>query len=206
MENQQEIWNNIATEWHKFRDIEKNKDNPTQNRIFNFLKDSSGKILDLGCGTGVYLSKIKKGKMYLLDFAEKMIKLAKQKAKKSNIDAEFFVSESTKLPFEDNYFDGAIFISVLMCIETEEKRKKTIQELYRVLKPKSKALINVWNKDSEWFKNSPKERYMNWRDKGKRYYYLYNEKEVHDLFEYLGFRVIEKFKLNKSIEFIVQKP
>ena len=51
-----------------------------------------------------------------------------------------------------------------------------------------------------------KERYMKWRDKGERHYYLYEEKEIHNLFEHLGFKIIEKFKPDKSIVFIIEKP
>lgn len=205
IKNQRQVWDDIAKEWYKFRDTDKNKDNPTQNSIFNFLKNQSGKVLDLGSGTGVYLTKIPNGKIYLVDFSKEMIKIAKEKAKSEKIPAEFLISDITNLPFEDNYFDSAIIISVLMCVEKSEDRERTIKELYRVLKPKSKALVNVWNKDSKWFKNSPKERYMNWRDKGKRYYYLYGEKEVHDLFTSTGFKIIKKFKPDKSIMFIIEK-
>ncbi|MBI3623565.1 class I SAM-dependent methyltransferase [Candidatus Pacearchaeota archaeon] len=197
--DQKQVWDNIAPEWHKFRQ------KPFE-KTMEFLKSQKGKILDLGSGSGRHLTNIKNGKMYLVDFSKEMISFAKKKSESQDISAEFFVIESTNLPFEDNYFDAAIFISVLMCIEKAKNREKAIKELYRVLKPRSKAFINVWNKDSEWFKNSSKDRYMKWRDKGIRYYYLYEEKEVHDLFESLGFKIIEKFKPDKSINFIVEKP
>jgi ubiquinone/menaquinone biosynthesis C-methylase UbiE len=203
--SQKQVWNNIAEEWHKFRDKEKNKDNPTQNAIFEFIGKQKGKILDLGSGTGVYLSKIKNGKMYLVDFSEKMLQFAKEKARQEKIPSEFFVSDVSNLPFQDNFFDAAIFISVLMCIEKEKSREKSVNELSRVLKPKSQAIINVWNKNSAWFKNSKKERSMRWRDKGARYYYLYDKEEVYSLFEKAGFKIVKKFKPDKSIMFIVEK-
>src|SRR3989344_3531213 len=104
--NQKSVWNNIAKEWHKF----KTEKNPEK---IEFLKNATGKVLDLGSGSGRYLTKIKKGKMYLVDFSEEMIKLAKKKAKQKNIQAEFTVADLTKLPFEDNYFDYAISMSAL---------------------------------------------------------------------------------------------
>jgi len=75
-----------------------------------------------------------------------------------------------------------------------------------VLKPRAKAKIAVWNKNSKWFKNSKKEKYMEWRNKGKRYYYLYDAKEIYGLFEKEGFEIIKKFEPKRNIIFIVQKP
>jgi ubiquinone/menaquinone biosynthesis C-methylase UbiE len=196
--NQQEVWNKIAPEWHEY------KTKPAENTI-KFLKSQSGKILDLGSGSGRNLTNIKKGEMYLIDFSKEMIDLAKKRAKQKRIPAKFFVSEITKLPFKDNFFDSAICICALHCIEIKENREKVVQELFRVLKPKSKALIGVWNINSKRFKNSSKEKLIGWRDKGKRYYYLFDEKEVHDLFKKTGFNIISTHNSEMMINFIVEK-
>jgi ubiquinone/menaquinone biosynthesis C-methylase UbiE len=143
--------------------------------------------------------------MWLVDFSKKMIKFAKEKAKKNKIQAEFFVSDLTKLPFKDDFFDSAVAIASLHCIEGKENREKAIKELFRVLKKGAEADIAVWNKDSKKFKNSPKEKYVRWKDKGKRYYYLFDEKEIHELFKKTGFRIKEKFTPKKNIRFIVEK-
>jgi len=198
MKSQQKVWDNIAEEWFEF------KDKPTKG-IIKFLEKQKGKVLDLGSGAGRHLIKIKNTKMYLVDFSKEMIKLAKHKAKKKNIKAEFFVSELKKLPFKDNFFDSAICISALHCVEGKENREKTIKELFRVLKPGAQAEIGVWNKNSKRFKNSQKEKYVKWRDKGARYYYLYDEKEIHDLFKKIGFKIISTHNSEMMINFIVEK-
>ena len=196
--NQKQIWNKIAPEWHEY------KTKPAENTI-KFLKSQSGKILDLGSGSGRNLTNIKDGKMYLIDFSKEMINLAKKRAKSKKIPAEFYVSEITRLPFKDSFFDSAICICALHCIEGKENRKKTVHELFRVLKPNAQALIGVWNINSKRFKNAPKEKLIGWRDKGKRYYYLYNEKEVHDLFKKTGFQIISTHNSEMMINFIVEK-
>jgi ubiquinone/menaquinone biosynthesis C-methylase UbiE len=197
--NQKQVWNNIAQEWFLFKD-----EKPTEH-VTEFLKKQKGNILDLGSGAGRYLTKIKNGKMFLVDFSEEMLKLAKKKAEKQKIDAEFILSDLAKLPFDDNFFDAAICISALHCLETKEAREKTIKELYRVLKPKAQAEIAVWNKNSRRFKNSPKERYVGWRDKGKRYYYLFDEDEIKDSFKKAGFKIVKEIPHSLSIDFIVEK-
>jgi ubiquinone/menaquinone biosynthesis C-methylase UbiE len=197
--NQKEVWNNIAEEWYEF------KINPAEH-VLDFLKNKKGNILDLGSGAGRHLVKIKNGKMYLVDFSKKMIELAKKRAKEKNIDAEFSVAPVTKLPFRGDFFDSAIAIAIFHCIKGEKNREKAAKELFRVLKPRAKAEIVVWNKNSTRFKNSPKERVVRWRDKGARYYYLFEEKEAHDLFRGVGFKIVSKEEPQRSIIFIVRKP
>lgn len=198
IENQKKLWDKIAPEWNEY------KDKPSENAV-EFLKKASGNVLDLGSGSGRHLTKIKKGKMFLLDFSEKMLKLAEKKAKKEKIEAEFIVSELEKIPKPDGFFDYAICVSALHCIETKEKRKKSVLELYRTLKKNGEVYIGVWNKDSKRFKKGAKEKLVGWGEIGKRYYYLYDEKEIHDLFKSIGFEIVSTQNSEMMINFIVKK-
>lgn len=198
MESQKNVWDKIAPEWNSYKEI------PAQHTQ-EFLKTTSGKVLDLGSGSGRHLSKIKNGKMYLVDFSDEMIKLAEEKSKKLKIPAEFFVAELTKLPFEDNFFDFAICISALHCLQPKE-HKKAIQELYRVLKKGGKAEIGVWNFQSKRFNQKRgKEKMIGWTDKGNRYYYLFEEDEIHNLFKKTGFKILSSNNSEMMINFIIQK-
>jgi len=196
--NQQKIWNAIAPEWYEF------KKNPSEFSK-KFLNKCSGKVLDLGSGSGRHLTKIKKGKMYLVDFSKKMLKLAEQKSKKKKIPAEFIQADLTKLPFKNNFFNYAISISAIHCLKPKD-HKKAISELYRVMKPKSKSLIGVWNFHSKRFNQKQgKEKLIAWQEKGKRYYYLFDEKEIHDLFKQTGFKIISTHNSEMMINFVVEK-
>jgi len=198
IEDQKQIWNNIAPEWEEFK-CEK----PSEN-VVNFLKKQKGNVLDLGSGSGRHLKKIKSGKMFLVDFSEEMLKITEKKAKAKKIPSDFAVADLSKLPFEDNFFDSAICVSALHCIPKKE-HKKAVEELYRVLKPKAQAYIGVWNIKSKRFKNSGKEKFVAWRDKGKRYYYLFDEDEVHNLFKSVGFKIISTINSEMMINFVVEK-
>ncbi|MBU0894683.1 MAG: class I SAM-dependent methyltransferase [Nanoarchaeota archaeon] len=197
--NQQQVWNKITPEWNKFRTI------PFPETI-GFLKKQKGKILDLGSGSGRHLIKLKNGKMYEVDFSKEMIKLAKIKASKQKIPAEFFISESENLPFQKNFFDAGICTSLMQCIDTQNKRNKTIQELFRVLKPGSKALISTWDKNSSRYKNKPKKATMKWRNKGTRTIYFYDEQELKDKLKKVGFKIKTKIPNKFNIIFVVEKP
>ncbi len=211
--NQQSLWNKIASEWNEYKKI------PAEHTI-EFLKKTSGNVLDLGSGSGRHLVKIKNGKMYLVDFSEEMLKLAEErlsqvrsassklgqsKAKNEKINAEFKQANLWEIPYEDSFFDYAICISALHCVEGEKNREKAVKELYRVLKKGGKAEIGVWNIKSKRFKNSPKEKYVGWTDKGKRYYYLYDEKEIHNLFKKIGFKIISTHNSEMMINFVAGK-
>ncbi len=197
--NQKEVWNKIALPWRCFRE-------KPQKEIANFLKNKKGKILDLGCGSGRNFLKFK-GELYALDFSERMIELAKERAQKLKIKSKFFVSEVYNLPFENNFFDYALFASVLHCIKSKAKRKKALKELYRVLKKGGKAIITVWSRKSERIKNKPKESLIPWTVKGKkymRYYYIYDYPEFKHLLKKVGFEILS-LKENKNLIAIVEK-
>ncbi len=200
--NQKEIWNKIAPEWHEF------KTTPSQTAT-EFINNSRGKILDLGSGSGRNLLKLKKSKnreLHLVDFSKEMIKLAKKRAKELGFAINAQVSKLEKTNFPDNYFDAAICTAAIHCIKTIQKREKSLKELFRILKPGAKADIEVWNKDSNRFKGKSKEKFINWRDKGKRYYYLYEEKELRNLLKKIGFKILKKIPHKANLIFIVKKP
>lgn len=134
-----------------------------------------------------------------------MIELAKERAKKNKINAEFSVSDLTKLPFGDNFFDAAIFVAVLHCIKGEKNREKAVKELYRTLKPKAQVDVAVWNKNCRKFRNGKKERLVKWRDKGARYYYLFDADEIYKLFEKVGFKIASKEEPERNIVFVAEK-
>jgi ubiquinone/menaquinone biosynthesis C-methylase UbiE len=198
MQNQKQVWENISKEWNEFKKI------PAQS-VIEFLKKQKGNVLDFGSGSGRNLMKIKEGKMFLLDFSEGMIKLAEEKAKKEKIKAEFTVSSMIETPYEDEFFDGAICISALHCLNKSEQ-KKAVKELYRILKPRAQILVGVWNKDSKRLKrHKGKEAKIKWNDKGERYYYLFDEKEVKKLFEENKFKIVKTENSEMMIRFIAEK-
>jgi ubiquinone/menaquinone biosynthesis C-methylase UbiE len=199
MEDQEKIWDAIAPEWNVYKEIPSNKST-------EFLKSCSGNVLDLGGGSGRHMIQIKKGKYYLLDISNEMIKLAREKAKNLKIDFEGVHSSMTEIPFSKDFFDFAICISSLHCIPGAENRLKAVEELYRVLKKNGTAYIGVWNFQSKRFKGKKdKEKMVSWTDKGKRYYYLFDKDEVHELFKSVGFEIVSEHDSEMMINFIVKK-
>ncbi len=199
--NQEKVWDEIAPEWHEFKKI------PAQ-RTAEFLERRHGNVLDFGGGSGRHLVKIRKGKMFILDISQKMLDLAEEKGRELGIEVETIHSPMDVIPKEDGFFDFAICISALHCVERADKRLKAVEELYRVLKKGGEAYIGVWNVNSKRFvrkRKKGKDQLIGWRDKGDRYYYLYDECEVHDLFKSVGFEVVSNHNSEMMINFVVRK-
>jgi len=193
--NQKKVWNKIAQKWDEMRK------KPFEQDI-DFIKNQKGKILDLGCGSGRNFVKKKNLEVYGIDFSKKMIGFAEE----LNIAKEIKLMKKEKIPFQDNFFDSAICIAVLHCVETEKQRMKIIKELYRVLKPDSSALVTVWSKNQKRLKNKPKEGFIPWtvrKKKYQRYTYIYEREELERQLKAVGFQIIkstEDVNLNITVK------
>ncbi|KAL7675046.1 hypothetical protein ACOME3_001314 [Neoechinorhynchus agilis] len=53
------------------------------------------------------------------------------------------------LPIRSNAFDAALSVAVIHHLSTEQRRRASILELIRVLKPGGRALISVWAFEQE---------------------------------------------------------
>ncbi|KKN60590.1 hypothetical protein LCGC14_0530300 [marine sediment metagenome] len=73
-------------------------------------------LLDIGCGTGLYLwaFKEKLSKVLGLDFSPHMIEHTKKIFEKYDIDSEFKIGSTFNIPFPDNYVDLLIQVHVCM--------------------------------------------------------------------------------------------
>lgn len=206
--NQEKVWDSIAGRWNEYRT------KPSVS-VENFLKDKTGRVLDLGCGSGrnlkaFPLKNIDKTEIYALDFSENMLKYLIKNAKKMGLNIKTIHSSSMNIPFENNFFDSAICIAMLHCLKKQDT-KKTLKELYRVLKPKSQALISVWSKNSPRLRNKEKECFITWTtekdkllEKELRYTYIFELEELRQLLVDLKFKIIKSWE-ERNINFIVEK-
>lgn len=83
-------------------------------------------------------------------------------------------SDCLYLPYKDGSLDAAISIAVIHHLSTDERRKRAIYELARVLKTNGKCLIYVWAKEQE--RNSTQTTYLRYNSSKKKNVSLYAEK------------------------------
>ncbi|MCH7850594.1 MAG: class I SAM-dependent methyltransferase [Nanoarchaeota archaeon] len=197
---QKEVWNEIAKSWSERR-------NELQTDVGSFLKGKSGRVLDLGCGSGRNMFKSKDVKFYGVDFSSKMIRLAEEKTKAFGIDAEFIVRDVWDTGYSSDFFDYGVFCSVLSCIKTPKKRLDSLKELYRVLKVGGEAMIRVWSRNSSRIKNLEADSLVPWTKDGKkymRYYHIYEFNELKTEIEAAGFKILDSYE-NGNIVVWVRK-
>lgn len=103
------------------------------------------RILDSGCGTGMYVQKIEPyyKDIYGIDNNEKMLELLKDKNLK-NVKISLESCFDTK--FKDNFFDGIMSNQVIQHLESKENINKFIKESVRVLRKNGKLIISTRNK------------------------------------------------------------
>jgi len=106
------------------------------------------KILDLGCGVGVYLQIIARmgGVIFGQDISQEYIDRGLKRLNDININPVMKVGNATKILFEDSYFDGVIAADFFEHISYQEKMR-VVSEAYRVLKPGGIFVIKTPNLD-----------------------------------------------------------
>ena len=143
--NQQQYWDNMAKFGVKASVIDPSDTKGYKNQyivelrnsaILNALKHTSNSsILDFGCGTG-NLSELLSEHGYKvsgLDISSELLKFAEQRQGATSWNV--YQYDGMEIPFDDNSLDAIVTYVVLNHILDDDQFKKTIDELYRVLKP-----------------------------------------------------------------------
>jgi ubiquinone/menaquinone biosynthesis C-methylase UbiE len=102
------------------------------------------KVLDIGCGGGRHVKLFAEQgfAVYGTDLSEEGIRQTQVMLVRHNLTAELMQCDMTKLPYGNNFFDGAVSFGVFYYSDSK-KAKKAISELYRMLKDGGKTLINM---------------------------------------------------------------
>jgi arsenite methyltransferase len=107
---------------------------------------SGWQVLDVGCGTGYLSIPLAEtvqpdGKVYCLDRDARLQALIESKAAAKGLEStvELVCSDSSDIPFPDNYFDAVL--SSYLLHELADQAPHTLKEICRVLKPNHKFAL-----------------------------------------------------------------
>jgi len=144
--NTKKTYNRIARDYHHLRTKKYPQgwfynellEMPTTLKLLGNIRGK--KILDLGCGTGIYAKILtKKGaKVKGIDISKEMIKIAQ----KENPEIEFKVGNAEKLPYKSKEFD--IVLSALV-LEYFKDWNKVLKEINRVLEKDGLLIFSIGN-------------------------------------------------------------
>lgn len=128
----------MAGKYHANRHVFGNK---KELEAFVGLLPRNAKILDLGCGAGVPVTKFLVDSGFNvtgIDFSESMLNLAT----KNVPEAKFIKKNMTELDFKDKSFDGLTACYSIIHVP-REKHATLFQTFHRVLKPNGIILISM---------------------------------------------------------------
>lgn len=156
--------------------------------IDEFLKfiPQNGKILDIGCGTGID-AKYMQEKGFIVtgvDPSQKMLDIAKKQAPL----IKFKLGDCRKLDFAPNYFNGIFSSFSLIHIQKKDVRE-ILKDFYRILKKEGILYIGFQEGD-------PKETFINAPIKPDKKIFLnvFSEQEIKKLIHEAGFSILEQYK------------
>lgn len=116
-------------------------------KVLSLAGDVSGKkILDVGCGSGVFMVEFIKRGAYItgIDYSEKMLKEAAKQLNQFKISKSKYIlknADATKLPFENKQFD-IVLATGLTDYLTDLQNRLFIKEAERVLKQKGTLIVS----------------------------------------------------------------
>ncbi len=133
------VFNSIAHDYDKMNLILTGGFFPLwQKRLIKeFKAEDKDKVLDICCGSGTLTLKLaqelkdkKDGQITGLDFSEKMLEKACQKAKEKDLSVNFILGDALNLPFEDQSFNKLVNTFALRNLTSIER---ALSEMLRVL-------------------------------------------------------------------------
>lgn len=123
-------------------------------------------ILDLACGQGRHsLEFARRGfsQIYGIDRSHYLIRKAKQSNSNENLNVNFKEGDARKLPFQADTFEVILMLgNSFGYFENVNDDLKILNEIFRVLKPNGKFLIDV--ADGDYLKNHYNPRSWEWID------------------------------------------
>ena len=104
-------------------------------------------VLEIGCGVGLDTFTMAKHGMSItaIDLTDVAIETVKKRFADNDIHANFRAADACNLPFDDDAFDYVYSFGVLHHVADTEK---SIEEVFRVLKPSGVAKIMLYNRHS----------------------------------------------------------
>lgn len=141
----------------KTHNVDENKERKKFIKKLNLRKNS--KVLDLACGTGRDSALIaeqlnSKGYLAMQDISKNMIDICKKKIDKFKFKKKYILSEASRIPYPDNFFDSVYSFGGL---GEFDDIKASLKEMVRVTKVGGKIVVGdesvaPWLRKTNYYK------------------------------------------------------
>jgi ubiquinone/menaquinone biosynthesis C-methylase UbiE len=124
---------------------------PAHRMLLEALGPADLRILDIGCGTGVFaaqvLEALPRSYVWGLDLSDGMLRQCHARCQAAQGRLHLIQGDSARLPFRDDAFD------VVTCTHSFHhypQQRQAVAEMYRVLRPDGRLLIIDGDRDRLW--------------------------------------------------------
>jgi ubiquinone/menaquinone biosynthesis C-methylase UbiE len=200
----EETWNSIA------KSFDSTRRKPWEECIsFIDLLSKESTVVDVGSGNGRHLIPCAQHckKVIGLDVSKELLKIVKIKVYDKKLkNVELIHSDAVNIPIKNESIDAVIYIATLHNIPIKHRRINSLKEINRILKPGGKAIISVWSRWQDKFRqhflirmitqfgrNEFGDINIYWRQHGlniSRYYHLYSKREFQRDIDKTDFKII----------------
>lgn len=115
--------------------------------------DCHERALDIGCGNGRHLGLLwtVADSVVGFDVSENLLREARERASDGGWDAALVQGDAAGLPFQSATFDIAVYVATLHHLPSRERRRRSLDELARVLRSDGRALVSAWCTEHDRF-------------------------------------------------------
>jgi ubiquinone/menaquinone biosynthesis C-methylase UbiE len=160
--------------------------------------DERATALDLGCGNGRHAELLADcaERVVCVDASRGLLGEARERASDRGFAAALVQGDAARLPLRDDAVSLAVYVATLHHLPTEAGRRRSLDELARVLAPDGRALVSAWSTEHDRF-NAPGsfDTTLDWTlpdgTTVPRFYHVYAPGEFRATLEAAALRVVE---------------
>jgi len=146
-----ELFDRIADDYDKWYDTEIGRvaDQVERDLAFQLFQPTGPKILEIGCGTGQYTTKLAQQgyQITAVDISEKMMALAREKITNLGYEVKWLNADITQIMDQLDKYQGILSMSAFEFVPNPEE---ILARLFEHLEPKGCLVIGVIAGDSSW--------------------------------------------------------
>ncbi|MHB8073026.1 class I SAM-dependent DNA methyltransferase [Desulfosporosinus fructosivorans] len=146
-----ELFDRIADDYDKWYDTEIGRvaDQVERDLAFQLFQPSGPKILEIGCGTGQYTTKLAEQgyQITAVDISEKMMALAREKITNLGYEVKWLNADITQIMDQLEQYQGILSMSAFEFVPNPEE---ILAGLFEHLEPNGCLVIGVIAGDASW--------------------------------------------------------